>query len=89
MTVFSAEAMDDGDATDPMAQFMDVITTFKCKACDFVCHKQDVLMAHVKSVHLSRSVSDFHKSVTMHQLAKLIIYGTAFESLRVRQFVLL
>lgn len=43
------------NALDPMAQFMDVITTFKCKGCDFVCYKQEVLVDHVRSVHLPQS----------------------------------
>jgi len=37
---------------DVMSQFMDVITTFKCKVCEFVCTKQTELFDHVKTEHL-------------------------------------
>ena len=40
------------DPLDVMSQFMDVITTFKCKVCEFICYKQEDLVEHVKSAHL-------------------------------------
>lgn len=46
------------DALAVMSQFMDVITTYKCKGCDFVCYKQEDLILHVKSEHLPHAVTD-------------------------------
>lgn len=46
------EAQSNGDPLNAMSQFMDIVTTFKCKACDFVCYNQDDLVEHVKDVHL-------------------------------------
>ncbi|XP_067930601.1 uncharacterized protein [Watersipora subatra] len=37
---------------DVVSQFIDVITTFKCKACPFICYKQEDLVNHVKAKHL-------------------------------------
>lgn len=50
-------AMDSSAPVDDMAQFMDIITTFKCKGCDYVCYKQEDLVEHVRHVHLPHTSS--------------------------------
>lgn len=46
---------DGGAGLDVMSEFMDIVTTFKCKGCEFICHKQEELMEHVKSEHMAKT----------------------------------
>lgn len=43
---------------DVMAQFMEMVTSFKCKACEYVCHKQEDLLDHVRSMHMTADATE-------------------------------
>jgi hypothetical protein len=53
----SSTVTGEDNTLDVMSQFMDIITTFKCKGCEFICHHQQDLMNHVKTAHLASATA--------------------------------